>query len=128
VSKSKKSGRDDSTTIEWLASAIGQATRSAKFCVAGKLPVADPQLEVEGLGALKLPLKPSTAKKLIACCQASPYGKGTQTLVNTQVRKTFELDPKGFRLGDAWNSAVADTTRMAAEQLGLPADRLEARL
>src|SRR5262249_48789946 len=37
-------------------------------------------------------------------------------------------DPKNFRLDDAWNSAIADATRAVAEQLGLPADRLEASL
>lgn len=128
VSKSKKSRQDDLTTIAWLANAVGQGTRSAKFCVAGILPVADPQIQVEGLGILEFPLKPAMVKKLIACCRSAPYGKGTQTLIDTQVRKTFELDPKNFHLGDAWNSAVADTTRAVAEQLGLPVDRLEARL
>src|SRR5207248_6200897 len=55
-------------------------------------------------------------------------GKGTQTLVNKKVRNTFELDPKRFRLSDAWQAAIAAATRAAAEQLGLPADQVEARL
>jgi disulfide oxidoreductase YuzD len=126
--KTKERRQNDSNTVEWLANAIGRATRSAKFCVAGGLPVVDPGIDVNGLGVIKFPLKTSAAKKLIACCQTAPYGKGTQTLVDTRVRKTFELDPKSFRLNDAWNSAIADATRTAAEQLGLPADRLEARL
>jgi hypothetical protein len=124
---STKNRRADSTTVEWLANAIGEATRSAKFCVAGSLPVVDPQIEVEGLGPIKLPLKPTMAKKLVACCQPAPYGKGTETLVDTRVRKTYELDPKNFSLSDAWNSAIAEATRTVAEPLGLPADRLEAR-
>ena len=102
--KSKKDRQANPTTIEWLADAIGEATRSAKFCVSGGLPVADPGIEVEGLGAIKLPLKPAMAKKLVARCHAAPYGKGTQTLVDERVRKTFELDAKDFRLGD--NSGV----------------------
>ncbi len=119
---------DDSTTVEWLSTAIGQATRSAKFCVVGCLPVADPGIEVEGLGTITLPLKPKTAKELVTRCSIAPYGKGTQTLVNKKVRNTFELDPKKFRLSDAWNSAIADAMRPVAEQLGLPAEQLEARL
>ena len=118
----------NSTTAEWLADAIGEATRSAKFCVSGGLPVVDPDIEVEGLGAVKFPMKPKAAKELIAHCQVAPYGKGTQTLVDERVRRTFELDPKDFHLGDAWNSAIADATRTVAEQLGLPADQLEAGL
>ena len=61
---------DDSTAVEWLSTAIGQATRSAKFCVVGCLPVVDPGIEVEGLGAVKLPLKRTTAKELVASCQS----------------------------------------------------------
>ena len=119
---------DDSTIVKWLLTAIGQATRSAKFCVVGCLPVVDPGIEVEGLGAITLPLKRTTAKELVASCQVAPYGKGTRTLVNKQVRNTFELDPKKFRLSDAWNVAIADAMRPVAELLGLPAEQLEARL
>src|SRR5258708_1535521 len=89
---------DDSTTVEWLLTAVGQATRSARFCAVGCLPDVDPGMKVEGLGTIKLPLKRTTAKELVASCQVAPYGKGTQTLVNKNVRNTFELDPKKFRL------------------------------
>lgn len=119
---------NDSITVERLSKAIGQATRSAKFCVVGCLPAVDPGIEVEGLGAIKLPLKRTTAKDLVAHCQIAPYGKGAQTLVNKKVRNTLELDPKKFSLSDKWNSAIARATQLAAEQLGLPAEQLEARL
>ncbi len=119
---------DDFSTIEWLAEAIGRATRTARFCVSGGLPVVDPGLDVEGMGSVKIPLKRGVAKQLIASCRVAPYGKGTQTLVNTKVRNTFELDPKEFHLGDEWNAATADVTQTVAKQLGLPADQLEGRL
>ena len=41
--KSNKSRQDHSNTIEWLANAIGQATRAAKFCVIGVLDRHAPQ-------------------------------------------------------------------------------------
>ncbi len=85
------------TPARWLSEAIGQATKSCKFCVSGFLP-ANPVIEVDGLGVIKLPLKPAMLKKLLAHCQAAPYGKGTQTLIDKSVRNTFELDPKKFRL------------------------------
>jgi hypothetical protein len=118
----------DSSTVAWLSKAIGQATRSAKFCAVGYLPAVDPDIEVDGLGALRLPLKRTTAKELAALCRVAPYGKGTETLVNKNVRNTLELDPKKFRLSHAWNTAIAGVLRPIAQQLGLPADQLEARL
>lgn len=120
--------RDPNSSVERLATAIGQATQSAKFFVAGRLPVVDLGLEVKGLGRLPVPLKRGIAKSLIAACRPAPYGKGTETLVDTRVRNTFELDPQKFRLGAEWNSAIADATRTVADSLGLPADRFEAKL
>jgi len=118
----------DSTTVRWLAEAVGQATRTSRYCVSGCLPVIDPGLEVDGLGAIKLPLKRATATKLVAQCRSAPYGKGTQTLVDRRVRDTLELDPKKFRLGREWDAAVAGAARDVAEQLGLPADQVAVRL
>ncbi|MBY0514000.1 MAG: 2OG-Fe(II) oxygenase, partial [Gemmataceae bacterium] len=127
MSKSRtKAGPD--APLERLATAIGQATRSAKFCAAGDLSVVDPGLDVDGLGRVPVPLKRGAAKSLIAACRVAPYGKGTETRVDTRVRKTYELDPQQFRLGTGWNEAIAEATRTAADALGLPADRLEARL
>ena len=124
----RKQRTKDSVTAQWLTEAISQAARSANYCVSGRLPVADPGLEVQGLGPVRIPLKGTVAKQLAASCRVAPYGKGTRTLVDTKVRKTFELDPKKFTVCDAWNAGIADVTRTAAERLGLPADRLEARL
>jgi predicted 2-oxoglutarate/Fe(II)-dependent dioxygenase YbiX len=128
MSNSKKKRPNDSTIVERLAKAIGQATRSSKFCITGCLSVVDPGIEVEGLGTLTFPLKRTTAKELIARCQAAPYGKGTRTLIDKKVRNTFELDPKKFRVSDAWNAAIADAMPPVAAQLGLPLEHLEARL
>ena len=117
-----------STTARRLSEAIRQATKLAKFCVAGCLPAVDPGMTVDGLGPIKFPLKRGMAKQLIAHCRVAPYGKGTQTLVDKKVRNTFELDPAQFRLGQEWQSTVDRAARLAGEQLGLPAERIEARL
>src|SRR5262249_31123390 len=124
----KEAAMNASSTARWLSEAIGQATKSCKFCVAGCLPVVDPGIEVDGLGAIRLPLKRTMAKQLVAHCRVAPYGKGTRTVVDRKVRNTFELDPKKFRLSREWNSAVARAPQLPAEQLGLPAEQVEARL
>jgi hypothetical protein len=127
MTKSQKN-QNDVKAIEWLARAVREATKSALFCVAGEIPDVDPGLDVDGLGTIKLPFARGMAKKLIACCRTAPFGKGERTLVDTTVRKTFELDPDGFRLSDAWETAITDATQAVAVQLGLPESRLEARL
>lgn len=118
----------DSTPDRRLAKEIVNATKLSRFCVAGCLPAVDPGIAIDGLGAVAIPLKRGMAQKLIAQCQVAPYGKGTETLVDTSVRRTFELDPRKFRLSQEWSAAVAGQVRLAAGQLGLPAERVEARL
>ena len=127
MSNPKVQYSNDAAVTKKLANAIKHSTKSAKFCVAGFLPVVNPGLEVEGLGVLKFPLKRTKAKELVAHCQDSPYGKGTQTLIDKQVRDTYELDPKKFRVSDAWNAAIDDVMSSVAEQLGLP-EQLDAKL
>lgn len=114
--------------IEQLAQAIAESVKAARFCTSGELELTDPGLEVEGLGIINFPLKRGLAKKLIAHCDVAPFGKGTKTLVDTKVRKTFELDPARFRLSAAWQSAINELTRTIAVALGLPVDQLQATL
>src|SRR5260370_9151373 len=92
-----------STTARRLSEAIDQATKSCKFCVAGCLPVVDPGIEVDGLGAIKLPLKRTKTKELVGHCRVAPYGKGTQTLVDPNVRNTFECVPNNIRFSQECN-------------------------
>src|SRR5437588_11886972 len=108
----KEGAMSASTTADRLAEAIGQATRSAKFCIAGCLPVVDPGIDVDGVGAVRLPLKPATAKKLVGQCRVARYGKGSRTFVDKKVRDTLELDPKKFQLRREWDAAVAHAAQV----------------
>ena len=111
-----------------LSNAISVSIRAAKFCYGGTMPNSDPRIEVENVGVLKFPLKPKAVKGIIEQCQIAPFGKGTKTLVDTKVRKTFELSPDRFRVSDQWNSKVADVIATVASELGLPPDELQAEL
>jgi len=130
VAKARKRQQDDSNPSQQLVAIINHASHATNYCVGGDLPGdLSPGLEVEGVGRIKLPLKPTAAKKLLARCQLAPYGKGTETLVDPGVRNTYELDPKHFQLkGVEWNRAIEQLVEEVAEKLGLPAGRLEARL
>ncbi len=56
---------------------------------------------------LRLPLGETQARELIGRCQQAPYGKGTQTLVDTTVRRVWELDPEHFQLSNPkWDQLI----------------------
>ena len=100
-----------------LADAISGSTRAAKHCCGGTVPNSNPQIEVDNLGRLKFPLTPKVVQSLVDQCQMAPFGKGTKTLVDTKVRKTFELSPDQFRVGDQWNSTIKHISSSVATEL-----------
>lgn len=64
------------------------------FSASFPLPQApNPGLFVNGLGKVGLPLTEREAKELIKICHKSPFGKGSKTIVDEAVRKTWELNP-----------------------------------
>ena len=50
-------------------------------------------LNIEGLGRIGLPLSEIDAKRVIAHASQAPYGRGSQTIVDKEVRDTWEIDP-----------------------------------
>lgn len=119
--------RDDSLT--WLCHAVADAmAASMTFQTSGELPAIDPGIVVDGLGALKFPLKPADVKRLKAGGHIATYGKGSRTLVNPAVRDTIELDPDRFQVSDEWRQAIHSVTRQIGKDLGLDGEQLEAHL
>ncbi|KAG0586634.1 hypothetical protein KC19_2G105300 [Ceratodon purpureus] len=51
-----------------------------------------PSFHVEGLGELRLPLCAEDSSKLRSVCEQAPFGKGSATLVDTRVRRCWQVD------------------------------------
>jgi hypothetical protein len=114
---------------ENLLKAIEKVDRPGSFSTSGDLPLTMPGLEVEGIGAIRLPLGKTQAGALIKRCSQARYGKGTKTLVHTQVRRVRELDPKHIKFTNPnWDALVASITNQARVALGLNDTKLHAKL
>ena len=69
------------------------------FAKSGRLPNAvNPGLDIHGLGMIGLPLSEREAVELSKVCYQAPFGKGSETIVDTTVRNTLELDEDQFEL------------------------------
>ncbi|MCJ1401326.1 hypothetical protein MMC11_004538 [Xylographa trunciseda] len=89
----------------------------------------NPGLSIEGLGGIGLPLTANDAHRIIAICHQAPFGKGCETIVDTAVRKTWELNPAQFLLRNpAWSAMMKDIVINAAADLGVEANSLHADL
>ncbi|KAK4671572.1 hypothetical protein QC764_0096620 [Podospora pseudoanserina] len=51
----------------------------------------------------------------------APYGKDTETFVDTSVRNTWELDAARLELHSQWESTISAACKLVAQQLGITA-------
>src|SRR5712671_2761582 len=102
--------------LEKLSKALSQIDRPGTFCVSGSAPAVLPGLEVEGLGPIGLPLTAEQANELKKRCEQAPYGKGDETLVDTSVRRVWQLKPGRFALTNPdWEQFLRETVGKVQE-------------
>lgn len=112
-----------------LLEALRKIDRPGSFCTRGRLPAVLPGLEVAGIGAIALPLKRRPAATLKKHARQAPYGKGEQTLVDTNVRRVWELDADEVTLANPeWPQAVEQAVREVQSQFGLEQQKLASHL
>jgi len=79
-----------------------------------------PSITVQDVGEIKYPLSQDQAQKIIDKAHQAPFGKGSKTLVDTSVRKTWELDPELFNIDSPeWTAAVQKMLDPIRERLGI---------
>jgi hypothetical protein len=80
----------------------------------------NPGLHVTGLGIIPLPLSEHDAKAIIGISTRAPFGKKEQTLVDTTVRKTWELNSSEFEFRNpAWKTYFEQLVYHAIVGLGV---------
>ena len=103
-----------------LAEILATVDRPGDFFVSGRAEFSMPRIEVEGIGPLALPLLPAQAKRLIKAATRAPYGRGSETLVDTKVRRTWQIEGVLVTIGGKhWPKTLAGIVARAAEGLGV---------
>ena len=94
---------------------------AGSFAAFGSLSsAANPGLYVECLGPIGLPLTASDARRLVAIRHQAPFGRGSETIVDTSVRRTWELNPSQFLLRNlAWLKTIKKILIKSAMGLGI---------
>jgi hypothetical protein len=127
--RTRKPSSGSASIADKLLEVVESIDRPAEFCTSGQFPSTLPGLVVNGLGDIGLPLSAAEAKRLIKVCKQAPYGKGTETVVDTKVRKVWELDPDFFSLENPkWETTLDSVLRDVECRLGLPKQSLAASL
>jgi len=105
---------DARQALEELLGALGESSR---FATSGSLTPVLPGLAVKGVGSIGFPVSAADAKGLIANATRAPYGRGEETVVDTNVRRVWQIDPSQISLRNAeWSThvtAIVDAVRLA---------------
>ncbi|KNG87017.1 hypothetical protein ANOM_004695 [Aspergillus nomiae NRRL 13137] len=109
--------------------ALDDIQPSGSFMTSANIHTAiNPGLYIPDVGNIGLPISAEHAKAIIQSCHLSPYGKGTETLVDESVRKSWQLDASQFALQNPrWQHQVELFMDKAVTGLGLTADWREVK-
>jgi hypothetical protein len=103
-----------------LAEVLTTVRRPGDFFASGTIEFLAPQLEVGGVGQIALPLLPTQAKQLVIAAERAPFGRGEQTLVDTAVRRTWQIGPDQVRIeGRGWARTLSAILARVCDGLGL---------
>ena len=103
-----------------LAKMLDAVQRPGDFYASGATEIFAPSLEVDGVGPIALPLLPVQAEQLIAVAEQAPYGRGEETLIDTSVRRTWQIDAARVRIGGRhWTRDLEAIVQQTAEGLGV---------
>lgn len=76
-------------------------------------------LEVKDFGPVSLPLRDPQASALINLCQKAPYGYNQKTLIDQNVRDSYQLDPSRVEITNPeWHVKLNDLVARVAKGLG----------
>ena len=103
-----------------LLSALESTGESSKFCTSGIIDLVIPGMKINDMGEIALPISIDQAKQLINKAVLAPYGKGTETVFDQEVRQVWQIDPYEFKLENpAWKSSISKIAQIVKNDFGL---------
>ena len=103
-----------------LPAILATVDRPGDFYGTGSVELPVVRLAVDGVGPLSLPIPPAQAEALRAVSVDAPYGRGTRTLVDKDVRRCGQLEPSAVHAADPrWRAALDAIVAGSAKALGV---------
>ncbi len=112
--------KTSSTLNTRFSESLDGIQRAGDFSFSGRMEIHTPLMEVAGVGPIALPLLPFQARQLIAIAEQAPYGRGMETLVDTSVRRTWQIPADGVQIqGRRWAETLEAIVGQVTEGLGI---------
>ena len=107
------------TDLEALQGVLARVRRPGDFFVHGSLEAPMPCLQIGDIGQLSFPVPESQIAAVLACSELAPYGRGRETVLDTSVRKVWQLAPSNLEIGGkSWPKTLRQILSAVADGLG----------
>lgn len=117
------------STHSRLAEVLQSIDRTGNYCCSGRIEAPPPRMHVSSVGQVAFPVLDAQIRQLIDAAERAPYGRGTETIVDTSVRDCWQISADDVELGGArWPETVASIIDAAADGLGIPPTRIGVQL
>lgn len=111
---------DHDPILKTLPAILATVDRSGDFYGTGAVDLPVVRLSVDGVGPISLPIPPAQAEALRAVSVAAPYGRGTRTLVDEDVRRCGQVEPAAVHADDPrWGATLDAIVADAKKSLGV---------
>ena len=115
--------------LQSLEKILSKVRRAGDFFVHGNVEVPMPKLEVDGAGIISFTVPEMQVRQLIQQAERAPYGRGVETMLDTSVRKVWQLQPAKVRLsGKSWAGSFQGIVDRVAAGLGCAKGTVSAEL
>jgi predicted 2-oxoglutarate/Fe(II)-dependent dioxygenase YbiX len=105
---------------EQLLDLLDALDEASQFCTSGMLAPVLPGLEVDGVGDVGLPIAPILARQLIEQAVQAPYGRGEATIVDTDVRRVWQIEPQRIAIHNpAWHEFIGEMVLAVCHAFGI---------
>ena len=86
-------------------------------------------MSIDGIGQIGFPVTPNQARDIIEKAKRAPFGKGSQTLLDTSVRSAWEIDAAKLSFNnEEWETTLAEIINDLKKGLGIEDQSVTASL
>lgn len=112
-----------------LTEALGKIATTGTFFSAGVNDFCIPKMSVKKLDEIAFPLNKIQIQALISIAHKAPFGKGSETILDPNVRNCWEIDASQIEFEDNnWKNLIDKTITKIKPDLGIENKKIDAHL
>lgn len=112
-----------------ILSVLDQIKGSGNYVTKGSHPIVIPGLIVANVPEISFPISAEQIELLIKQANKAPFGKGSKTIVDANIRSVWEIDAgKISFLNPAWYTLITSVLNKVKEGLGIAENEVTASL